>query len=346
MTVGAKSGTQISDGYNHFLNSFSLPKSDGAFIHWPMDDAVDLVVDSANSVTVSGVYLTSTTSANFTKGAAPLVNDDGSSIAVVGAGSSLVSETATTHSGVEALRQTFQSAFTFEGWFKRQNSTLTSGNYAGIFSFGTNTSDASSNNNHCSVEITPTNGVRWFSEYATGSDSIATFNYTFPDRESKYHIGIRRNATISGLHTVDLFVDGLKKSTVSGINPYTGGNTQAFYLGWGAALSPFVGTIDDVRISNVARTDAEILDSYKRGIVAFDLGGSYLVSGTWSNYVGTGSGIAVNVYDKEYGVCVGSTTTSGAGHYHVYVPRNTTLHFAEAREDSNHLGRTDDGYPQ
>lgn len=343
MTASAKSADDIAASYNHFLNSFSLPKNDGAFLHWPMDDAADLVTDSGPN----GIYLWAETSASLVKNAPALINDEGSAISVIGAGSSLASESGATTSGVSLLRQALQGPFTFEGWFQRQSTLLTSGTYAGIFSMGlASDGDASSTTNYCAVEFDPDNKVRWASEFATGSPSTHTFSYTFPDRESTYHIGIRRNATVSGLHTADLFVDGSKKSTISGVEPYTGGTVTSFYLGWGAASLPFIGTIDDVRISNVARSDAEILDSYKRGSVAVDLGGNYVVSGTWGSYGGSGSGIVVSAYDTYNNVCVGTTTTSGGGYYHIHVPRGDTLHFAEAREDSNHLGRTDNGLPQ
>lgn len=71
----------------------------------------------------------------------------------------------------------------------------------------------------------------------------------------------------------------------------------------------------------------------------------YEIAGTWFGYSGDGSGITVNAYDKVTGKLVGTTTTAAGGTYSILVTSNVNLHYAEARQDGTHLGRTDDDYP-
>ena len=72
---------------------------------------------------------------------------------------------------------------------------------------------------------------------------------------------------------------------------------------------------------------------------------TYTVTGTLSNYSGDGSGVTVNFYrvsDKEL---LGSTTSNVGGSFSWTWYDDTEEIFAEARESSTTLGRSDNGIP-
>jgi hypothetical protein len=84
----------------------------------------------------------------------------------------------------------------------------------------------------------------------------------------RYHAAARKVSLGGGNYRVDFFVNGLKiSSSGSLLNSTASGAPTAGNIGSGLGGAPFTGVIDDVRISKVARTDDEILDSYRRGVV-------------------------------------------------------------------------------
>ncbi|MBI5044211.1 MAG: hypothetical protein HZC10_10380, partial [Nitrospirae bacterium] len=89
-----------------------------------------------------------------------------------------------------------------------------------------------------------------------------------------YHIAVSRTAQGSNLYTYRLYLNGVIDTTttsvaglsyaVSGASHYIGlGNYTGSVFGNGGNI--LNGRIDDTRISKIARSDAEILLSYKRG---------------------------------------------------------------------------------
>lgn len=72
---------------------------------------------------------------------------------------------------------------------------------------------------------------------------------------------------------------------------------------------------------------------------------AFTVSGTVSGYSGNGSGIVVEVYSRESNQVVASGITSVGGFYNIQVMDSVYRHFAVARQDDTHLGRSDDGAP-
>lgn len=78
-----------------------------------------------------------------------------------------------------------------------------------------------------------------------------------------HHVALRRSGS-----TVAVFVDGALAQSFTGYPPNSRWITSyaATYLG------TFFGLVDDTRISSVARSDAEILESYKRGAGLLDSG--------------------------------------------------------------------------
>lgn len=70
---------------------------------------------------------------------------------------------------------------------------------------------------------------------------------------------------------------------------------------------------------------------------------TYSLSGTVSGYTGDGSGITVEAHRSDTDELIGSTTTAAGGTYSLTWYDNTINCYAHARQDSTHVGRSDDG---
>jgi hypothetical protein len=129
--------------------------------------------------------------------------------------------------------------------------------------------NGAANLNFLAIDILGTGQIQWWSEYATDADSTVVSTATVP-ATGVFHLALRRNASTGTTHTVSMFINGDLVDTLTGIQNYTGGNSPAsfFTLGYGAyeGGNYFRGYMDDVRFSNIARLDAEILESYERGM--------------------------------------------------------------------------------
>lgn len=89
------------------------------------------------------------------------------------------------------------------------------------------------------------------------------------------HIGIR--AALSGSQRVlAIFVNGVQSGTGATITPAFGASV-GFYVGF--TSTSLIAQYDDLRISTVARTDSEFLDSYARGI-----GGVWGAQPEWTHW--------------------------------------------------------------
>lgn len=96
--------------------------------------------------------------------------------------------------------------------------------------------------------------------------AIVDSGYTFPAANSWYHVAMVRS---SG--TTSFYVNGVKTPNSSAAVPYT--PTTGFSLGHALnyAGSYFAGSIDEARISNVARSAADIRGAYERGARAHNV---------------------------------------------------------------------------
>lgn len=68
---------------------------------------------------------------------------------------------------------------------------------------------------------------------------------------------------------------------------------------------------------------------------------TFTVSGTVSDYAGSGGSLTVKLYRTDNGDYVGSATTSAGGSYSFTWYDNTINLFGECREDATHVGRSD-----
>jgi hypothetical protein len=91
-----------------------------------------------------------------------------------------------------------------------------------------------------------------------------------PARSTWHHFAVRSTATSTTKETIDIFYDGQLQVTVPNITINTSLPTTPF-LSIGAESSgfnSFAGQMDDIRVSNISRTNAEIQTSFIRGFAA------------------------------------------------------------------------------
>ncbi len=72
---------------------------------------------------------------------------------------------------------------------------------------------------------------------------------------------------------------------------------------------------------------------------------SYTVSGTVTGYTGTGAGLPVRIYSTVSGTLEAGATTVSGGFFTSKVFDNTSPYFVEVRQDSTHVGRSDNATP-
>lgn len=263
LTSGAKDSSTISSQYSAYQSSFAL-STGSAICHWKMTDLADTVADDNNAIS-----LWPFTSSSALQRCGALVDDGGGSTFFNATYAFSYAATATIgdYTAVEALRQTLLAAsggWTFECWFKIAEATWQAST-RGLFVFG-DPASALAAQNCVGVEITSTSTIRFVSQYGTDSSSTHTTTYALPSRNARYHLGIVRNATSGGKHSLSVYVNGTLQETLSTIEPFANGASGSLYLGRGPSDVAFLGCIDDVRISTVARTAAEVLESYQRGM--------------------------------------------------------------------------------
>jgi hypothetical protein len=78
------------------------------------------------------------------------------------------------------------------------------------------------------------------------------------------HIAWRKRSVGGGNYVVDFFSNGTPLETSSSLANADGGGNSNLYVGGETPL--FFGRLDDIRISNVARTPAQVFESYRRGL--------------------------------------------------------------------------------
>jgi len=118
--------------------------------------------------------------------------------------------------------------------------------------------------------------VRFSMEDTSQADQLVESATGLVGDHSVYHLAFRKENTNGGADwTGSLFIDGVKVKEVTGLNPFEPPTIPhfPFSLGRGGSDQPgpeteyfFDGIFGDTRFSDVARSDAEILESYTRGL--------------------------------------------------------------------------------
>jgi hypothetical protein len=281
---GVKSGAAIAARAALLSTTFELPVDSSALLHFRADESSDVMIDEvgrSSSNLVGNIPLIMDRLLPEHRYAPDLIADDGYSLQLWDGNyaNSYLQGDATFGAAVVALRGVLQSSvgFTFECWLNLGELTPPGQVLRGVFRFGSKLGDAGQANadmNFLMVSINSDGSITYWSEYGTDADSIHTTATAIVPIGDTFHLAIRRNATDggTGLHTVDVFINGSLVETLSGVEPFTGGGNTTFpqfRIGYGTSPSAehtMYGYVDDVRISSRPRTDEEILESFELGM--------------------------------------------------------------------------------
>ncbi len=161
------------------------------------------------------------------------------------------------HNGGTATGYT-TPGYTIEGWFQRTGPKNGARNYGGFIGLG------GAGNTLLRLYYDGTTNNLGVGYYA-GADYFFDTGYTTP-LNAWFHAAVRFTNQGGSNRMLEVFVNGVKVYTSAGTLSVPFASTDlGFYIG---VVDGCFGTIkaDDIRFSKVARTDQEILGTYKRGI--------------------------------------------------------------------------------
>lgn len=176
---------------------------------------------------------------------------------------------------------TLDSEFTVEAWVNLRGDTAQD---PMIFRVGGNSADVTADGNHLFVlQLRGTGEVRVFWEHSVSVlvdlETTATWYSTEGESRSWRHIAARKRDVGGGDCEIDIFVNGSLIETLGPAQAADKGDIYVpaiYYVFY--AHDNYTYDRGELRVSSVARTDGEILESYQRGVG--DAGGD----------VGAGSG--------------------------------------------------------
>jgi hypothetical protein len=174
--------------------------------------------------------------------------------------------------GDAALGSVFNGNWTFEAWVYVDD-TLTSDGillmYNGL-AFSLVDSDAVL----ASIVLMQNRSIRW-TQWQSSSSEMAGYSSGTLQSGRFNHVAVTRSAQGGNLYTFRIYINGALDTTVTdlpGLSYAVTGEDHSIGLGCYTDISGFGngtcvldGILDDVRISKVARSDAEILQDYQRG---------------------------------------------------------------------------------
>lgn len=166
--------------------------------------------------------------------------------------------------GSATLAAILRTEFTLEAWVYPAAALPTGGGfsviaeYSGTFPFNT---DATRMVFEFVIDANRL-GVK-YSRASDGADTFVWATGLFFLPSYWYHVALSRKPNVDGTDTISLYRNGIRVNQSITAPRTSGGDTVTFTLGrWVGAANYFNGAIDDVRLSNVARTDAEIAANY------------------------------------------------------------------------------------
>jgi hypothetical protein len=173
--------------------------------------------------------------------------------------------------GDAALGTAMNGDWTFEGWVYLDNTFSTAGIlyvYNGL-AFSSNSSDIIL----AQVVVDSSRKIVAYQWHTTGTYTTVTSTGTLPTGQFN-HVAVSRTAEGGNLFTYRIYVNGAIDNTTTGVSGLSSSVTGASHYiglgcytdiaGFGVGSSKLNGRLDDVRISKVARSAAEILQSYQR----------------------------------------------------------------------------------
>lgn len=206
----------------------------GTFALWRCDEASGNLVDT----TLGGRNLTA-------------ISTPGAGAGIVGGGRVFTAQTQrferATDSAFSAAVTT--GSFTFETWF----------NAGGVLNAGLNYICGAGSG----VFFIGFNDARRVWSTIGGNIAVTSAIDVYPITGWQHVVG--RVAASGADRTVTLFLNGVQVANAL-TTPATFGTPVLHVGAFSSAAGTAVGTVDDVRFSNIARTDAQILNSYQRGM--------------------------------------------------------------------------------
>jgi len=174
-----------------------------------------------------------------------------------------------------AMGTAMNGDWTFEGWVYLDN-TFSANAILYIYN-GLNFSGAPQDTILAEVGVNPSKKVYWNQWHtSSGSDLTQGVSGAALQTGRYYHVAVSRAAEGGNLFTFKIYIDGALDNTTTGVSGHSSPGTvtgASHYIGLGCYTgasglgnggSPLNGRLDDVRISKVARSAAEILHSYQR----------------------------------------------------------------------------------
>lgn len=173
-----------------------------------------------------------------------------------------------------AWRNFFQGSYTVEFWYDPLTYTAANGrNFLGFSSAGGEPRSIDNyvlcnikggSNGSFGINYTLPSTSTWSPDFVSGA------NFLLPGPQ---HLALRLTRLTSTTCTIDLFRNGAKVTSFVGVeSPSTSASaaTSCVFRFIGFAGNGYAGPLgiyDDLRLSSIARTDAEIYESYRRGAV-------------------------------------------------------------------------------
>ena len=263
-----------------------------------------------------------------------------------------------------------QGLWTVEAWIRPDSIGV---NAAVIALAGTAATDVLSSNFALLLRIAATGKLEAFWEYDAGLNQQMLSTGAALVAGNWYRLAIVKTAT-----HVRFFIDGVFQDQVAWTNNTNGATAAAWSIGVGGSPTGsdwFNGAIRDIQMSRAARSDVDISDrdaealvlgEFPRDVYTYEgwrlgksriidvamypegeinVGGNYTVSGTWTQFVGDGSGIPVAIFEAETHRLLATAITAVGGSYTAAVPSGVREHYAVAFQDATHRGRSSNAYP-
>lgn len=162
------------------------------------------------------------------------------------------------------LKDTFAGSFTVEGFFQVMAPFSSTGNV--IFLFGGDTAQETEAYNAVQGTVQTDLSLTFQVEHDAGVNSVVTTAPGLVVIGRIYHVAFRKINT-GATFTGSIWLDGVKVAEQTGLvreTGFTNPELVSLKLG-GGTQATFFGYLDDVRLSKIARSDAEIVADYTGG---------------------------------------------------------------------------------
>ncbi len=263
MSTAVKGAEWVAENYRRFFTTGTITKDATSFLTLNLTDQPAAYDYSPYGHDMQGAD--GAGASNITVPVGSLIPED------TGAGRAFATCTLATWFS-KVIRDAMLADFTFEAWVQIMAPVASTGN--GIWHHSGDPNLETQVHNRCGGNILANGTLMMHSEVgagAEGSPSPLTSDAGAIEIGKRYHLAFRKTMT-GPTYTAAIFANGVKVAELANIANYDGGSradSVHFYLGGGTGIASdqavFFGFMDDARLSKVARTDDEIMESYRTG---------------------------------------------------------------------------------